>query len=544
MRRVLVLLIAMGGLLAVPALALAHSDLSLVKVVDHAQAAPGDLLTYTIVIQNHGTHANAPGTVTDTLPAHTTFVSASGGCTAAAGVITCPIAPLAVGLRLDHGHRARRRRRAGGRSRQHRRRHGARRHADHQQPRRGHHDGRLRRPRRLRLVGSEPRRPAGRRRARLRAASRCISTTPPARSWARRRPTPTASTASTGCDRGRPTPLPRRAGRQRGRRAARGLRADRRERRQRRRDRLRRRAAQRRRLHRRRRRRAPRARSSRPTTSASGSRPRSATASGRTPTTTASRTRASTAWAVSAWRCTTRRAPRSRHAVTDANGLYLFDRLPAGHLQRLLRGRHDPARLQPHDQGRDRLDARQRLRRGRRRLRRQHGAGARPARSGLGRRHLEDAAPPSGGGSSTARSGQAEAGAEEDRQARDGARRRGVHYTLVVKNVGKATAHDVKVCDTLPDGVTVTSTGGGKLSDGQVCWTVGMLPKGKHKQFTLLVKVDLTQRARHQSTRRSPRRATHRAPARRRRPTSRSRQPPRGGGRHGLRRRGWHASAA
>ena len=57
MRRVLVLLLAMSGLLAVPALASAHSDLSLLKVVDHAQAAPGDLLTYTIQIENHGTHA-------------------------------------------------------------------------------------------------------------------------------------------------------------------------------------------------------------------------------------------------------------------------------------------------------------------------------------------------------------------------------------------------------------------------------------------------------------------------------------------------------
>ena len=37
-----------------------------------------------------------------------------------------------------------------------------------------------------------------------------------------------------------------------------------------------------------------------------------------------------------------------RHAVTDANGLYLFDRLPAGHLQRLLRGRHDPVGLRAH----------------------------------------------------------------------------------------------------------------------------------------------------------------------------------------------------
>ena len=130
-RRVLVLLIAMSGLLAVPALALAHSDLSLVKVVDHAQAAPGDLLTYTILIENHGTHANAPGTMTDTLPAHTTFVSASAGARAAAGVITCPVAPLAVGSSVSyHGHRARGRRRAGRRSRQRRRRDGARRHAD------------------------------------------------------------------------------------------------------------------------------------------------------------------------------------------------------------------------------------------------------------------------------------------------------------------------------------------------------------------------------------------------------------------------------
>ena len=102
MRRALVLLVAMSGLLAVPALALAHSDLSLVKIVDHAQAAPGDLLTYTILIENHGTHANAPGTVTDTLPAHTTFVSASAGCTAAAGVITCPVAPLAVGASVSY----------------------------------------------------------------------------------------------------------------------------------------------------------------------------------------------------------------------------------------------------------------------------------------------------------------------------------------------------------------------------------------------------------------------------------------------------------
>ena len=71
-----------------------------------------------------------------------------------------------------------------------------------------------------------------------------------------------------------------------------------------------------------------------------------------------------------------------------------------------------------------------------------------------------------------------------------------IHYTLRVSNIGKATAHNVKVCDTLPDGVTVTGTGGGKLSDGIVCWTVGTLARGSHKSVYLVVKVDLTQRAR------------------------------------------------
>jgi uncharacterized repeat protein (TIGR01451 family) len=103
MRRVLVLLLAMSGLLAVPALASAHPDLSLLKVVDHAQASPGDQLTYTIHVQNHGTHATwGPSVVSDALPAHTTFVSASSGCAAAAGVVTCTIPNLlAIGESVD-----------------------------------------------------------------------------------------------------------------------------------------------------------------------------------------------------------------------------------------------------------------------------------------------------------------------------------------------------------------------------------------------------------------------------------------------------------
>ena len=169
-------------------------------------------------------------------------------------------------------------------------------------------------------------------------------------------------------------------------------------------DRLRRGARQRRAVHRRRPRPARRARSSRPTTSASGSRRRSATASGSTPNHNGIQDAGEAGVAGRRRRrCTTPRARRSRHTTTDANGLYLFDRLAGGRLPGLLRARHDPAGLRAHGQGRSRLDARERLRRRRRRLRRHHDAGPGPARPRLGRGHLEDprSAPPSGG--STAR---------------------------------------------------------------------------------------------------------------------------------------------
>ena len=167
MRRVLVLLIAMSGLLAVPALAFAHSDLSLVKVVDHAQAAPGDLLTYTIVIQNHGTHANAPG--------H------GDRHAAAAHDVRERHERLRRGRRRHHvPGRAARRRPAPSRSRSPCASTTTCRPATllniadvtapGDTPTDNNHGEAittvdLRRPRRLRLVGSEPRRPAGRRRA-------------------------------------------------------------------------------------------------------------------------------------------------------------------------------------------------------------------------------------------------------------------------------------------------------------------------------------------------------------------------------------------
>ena len=251
------------------------------KVVDHAEAAPGDLLTYTIQIENHGTHASAAGAVTDALPAHTTFVSATGGCTAAGAIISCPLGPVAVGatvsitviVRVDADA-------PGGRSRQHGRRDGARRPAHHEQPRRGDDEGALRRPRRLRVVGSESRRPPDRRRARLRrrdgAPLRRLRRARGHDHDRRRRVLPLRPAATADDLRG----VPRRARRQRRRRPARGLRADGRERRQ-----STTRSTPTPRSATARRASPPpppalRARSSRPTTSASGSRRRSATACG------------------------------------------------------------------------------------------------------------------------------------------------------------------------------------------------------------------------------------------------------------------------
>src|SRR5260221_8934046 len=57
----------------------------------------GSNITYTISYSNSG-NANATGVViTDTIPANTAFVSATGGGTLAAGVVTWNIGGLAVG---------------------------------------------------------------------------------------------------------------------------------------------------------------------------------------------------------------------------------------------------------------------------------------------------------------------------------------------------------------------------------------------------------------------------------------------------------------
>ena len=70
-------------------LALAKSGPELVR--------EGETYTYHLAVSNAGPALATNVSVTDSLPANTTFVSASVGCTQAAGVVTCTIASLANG---------------------------------------------------------------------------------------------------------------------------------------------------------------------------------------------------------------------------------------------------------------------------------------------------------------------------------------------------------------------------------------------------------------------------------------------------------------
>jgi large repetitive protein len=69
------------------------ADLSLTKVADNTAPSVGDSVTYTLVVSNAGPSAAAGVSVSDTLPADVSFVSASPDCNEAGGTVTC--APLA-----------------------------------------------------------------------------------------------------------------------------------------------------------------------------------------------------------------------------------------------------------------------------------------------------------------------------------------------------------------------------------------------------------------------------------------------------------------
>ncbi|MCH8991827.1 MAG: DUF11 domain-containing protein, partial [Acidobacteria bacterium] len=73
-----------------------EADLSIAKSDDIDPAIAGGPLTYTITVTNLGPSDASGVTVTDTLPAGTTFVSGVG-CTVASGVVTCDLGDIAVG---------------------------------------------------------------------------------------------------------------------------------------------------------------------------------------------------------------------------------------------------------------------------------------------------------------------------------------------------------------------------------------------------------------------------------------------------------------
>jgi uncharacterized repeat protein (TIGR01451 family) len=73
------------------------ADLQLTKSASEGSVAPAGTTTFTLTLVNNGpSPADAP-TITDTLPAGLTFVSASARCGAAGAVVTCGVGTLAAG---------------------------------------------------------------------------------------------------------------------------------------------------------------------------------------------------------------------------------------------------------------------------------------------------------------------------------------------------------------------------------------------------------------------------------------------------------------
>ncbi|MDO8189430.1 hypothetical protein Q5424_25940 [Conexibacter sp. JD483] len=64
-----------------------------------------------------------------------------------------------------------------------------------------------------------------------------------------------------------------------------------------------------------------------------------------------------------------------------------------------------------------------------------------------------------------------------------------VRFRATVTNASAVAASDVVVCDTLPRGLTLRTTGGGRLRAGRLCWQVGLLPARASRTFTFTARV-------------------------------------------------------
>ncbi|MFT3865073.1 MAG: DUF11 domain-containing protein [Solirubrobacterales bacterium] len=76
------------------------ADLSIEKSTTAETVVPGKEITYDLVVNNNGPDAAESVKVSDDLPEGLTFVSASEGCTSAAGAVTCTAPSLAAGSSL------------------------------------------------------------------------------------------------------------------------------------------------------------------------------------------------------------------------------------------------------------------------------------------------------------------------------------------------------------------------------------------------------------------------------------------------------------
>jgi uncharacterized repeat protein (TIGR01451 family) len=73
------------------------AELAVTKADAPDPVAPGGNLTYTVTVTNNGPDPSTDSTLTDTLPAEVTFVSATPSQGSCSGTVSCSLGPLAVG---------------------------------------------------------------------------------------------------------------------------------------------------------------------------------------------------------------------------------------------------------------------------------------------------------------------------------------------------------------------------------------------------------------------------------------------------------------